>query len=70
MANRNLKKLNKGNCEVLHLKDEDLHASVQDGGWLLKTGFQKDLNFGGHHAEHEPAMHPCSKEGQQHPRLD
>lgn len=69
MANGNLKKLNKGNCEILHLKDENFHASVQAGGWLLKAASQKDLNFGGRHAEHEPATHPCNKEGQQHPEL-
>lgn len=68
-ANRNLKKLRKGNCEALHLKDENLHASVQAGSWLLKAAFQKDVSFGRHHTEHEAEMHPCSNEGQQHPGL-
>lgn len=68
-ANRNLKKLNKANCKVLHLKTENLHASVQAGAWLLKAAFQKDLSFGEYQAEHELGMHPCSNEGQQPPGL-
>ena len=64
-ANRNLMKINKEKCKVLHLgRNKPRHRNMQVATQLQSSFAEKALGGpGGHHIEHEPAMGPRSKEG-------
>jgi len=67
---RNLMKVNKGKCRVLHLGQEQPHAPVQ--AWGGATGEQQPCGEGpgcpgGRQVDHEPAVCPGCQESQWNP---
>lgn len=68
-ADRNLVKVNRDKCKVLHLEGQALCSGAS---WALTTGSsfaEKSLGILAARAGHKPAVCPDSREGQQHPGL-
>lgn len=67
--NRDLIKLDKGKCQVLHLRQTNpLHWSRLGSSWLGSSSAGKAWgDVGWQWAEHEPQVSSGSKERQQHP---
>ena len=60
-ANSNLKKFKKGKCYILHLgRNNHVHQDRLGADWLGSSFAEKALAI----LVEEPAMCPCSKEGQ------
>lgn len=64
-------KLKKGKCEVLcPRRNNSRHCYTLGTNWLESDSAEKNLGDpGGEQADHQPAVHPGGKGGQQHPGL-